>query len=194
MINLKKFCDEMRNGVETPRKSNGNIYATDGRIMIVCAETLFPKLDNLLEAPQLWIGLYKNLPQTDFEPVNATEIEALLKTVVPEKEAIFEKIKCTECEGKGEVECECECGDEHEKTCVQCQGKGYIDGKQIGAELKDTPVKIKNTPLNYKYLVLLLEVMKEGGEWVMRLESLAPCVFKTEGITIIVMTMREKNK
>ena len=88
------------------------------------------------------------------------------------------------------IECECDCGDIHNRTCPKCEGAGNIRGKQIGEEMEFIPIDFFDVLIDYKSLSLIAEVMKKGGEWQMKLEQFKPCVFKTRGITIIVMPTR----
>ena len=195
MIDIIKFSNDMLENYENIYIHGETVYATNGSIMVVCNKRFISDdIQKLLKPnpPEALRNLYLDLPFMDFKSISINDIEDTLKGITPDKFPVYGEVRCPECKGAGIVDCEClECGNEHKTECKRCEGEEKINGKQIGVEIQYTPVTFGNALIDYKYLSLILDVMKsEAGEWQVRLEPFKPCIFKTQGITIIVMPCR----
>ena len=118
---VNMFLGEVVNrGFDEPFLWNGNICATDAKILLIMEGE-----DSRYKTTALDIG--KTLPKRTMPKIFDVEgIRADLNDIPLIPETTDEVVGCNECDGSGEITCS-ECG--HERECEKCEGEGKITTK-----------------------------------------------------------------
>ena len=157
MINLQSFCDETRDSISQPFLVDGNLYATNGKIIIRSDDVKgnFKEIEN-----EHVIDLVHRM-----EWGNDCELQDL-----PNVNGELKEIKCEECGGSGTLDVDNKY-NKYEVECKSCEGVGYkmeYNDVKIGdltvsagllSKIKDLP-NVKCAVYKKRYLYFKFD----GGE------------------------------
>lgn len=207
MIDINKFLSLDIDKFKNPYYTDNYVYGCNGQILIKTIPNNLLKYSAIQKPPSEkdkdmeMVKKFEDLlrgEDSKYKPLLLSTILDVLNSITPEKQPVFEYIKCHECDGDGIISCECfDCENKHEKECKKCGGEGKIKGKQIGEKYQDIPVSIdRSINLNWNYLKLITDIMIDfKGEWEVKSEAaLAPVYFrhKDKEIDIVVMQLNLK--
>lgn len=138
-MNIKLFCQEGFNKLESPVLMDGYLYATDGKmaIRIDKKKCLDVNFDNAKEIPVKIDEILKAVKQ--LEKIDLSDVHELQIAKCPKCNDGVSR-GCEECDGTGVTKCsECEqlrdcpeCADEpHPRKCFFCNGNGKYYTEEI---------------------------------------------------------------
>lgn len=174
ILKLYVDSDNPRPEFTQPFSQKGNVYATEGHILIRVNQSSIDSEYEEREKPHCSHLFYESFQFED--ELSLDDLNALMANAdnIEEVQYYGEDIECKDCEGTGEVPWEYKSW-EKEFECPLCDGTGFTSqrkSKPTGNLIPnpETKIRIRNTTFKLRYLSIISKTLKLLG--------VGQCVYK----------------